>query len=121
MNSIILIVTALTTQNPEDDHDWLTTNTKKHNIRGRGFPIKNIRKSLRIKPSILPAVEPPHPGMSYNPSYRDHQDLLKMVAEKELALIKKEEHLTRSTTGMFQKVAEGKRDVSKLLSIPVHN
>lgn len=68
---------------------------------------------MTIKPSILSAVEPPHPGMSYNPSYEDHQDLLKIVAEKELKLIKEEKHLTRSTSGMFQKVTEGKRDVSK--------
>lgn len=92
--------------------DWLTTNTLKHNIRGKGIPVKNVRKSVRIKPSILPSIEPPHPGMSYNPSYEDHQDLLKIVAEKELKLIKEDKRLTKSTTGMFEKVTEGKRDVN---------
>lgn len=61
-------------------------------------------------------MEPPHPGMSYNPSFEDHQDLLRIVAEKEAKVIKEENHLTRCTAGMFQKVTEDKRDVS-ILSI----
>lgn len=65
------------------------------------------------KKSLLPTVEPPHPGMSYNPSYEDHQNLLKLVADKETEFIKKEEYLTRNTKGMFKKVAPSTRDVSK--------
>lgn len=99
-------------QTPNQDEEWLTTNTKKHNLQGRGIPVKKVRKSIRTKTSILPAVEPPHPGMSYNPSFEDHQDLLRIVAEKESKLIKEEKHLDRCTRGMFQKVTEDKRDVS---------
>ena len=28
---------------------------------------------MKIKPSMLPAVEAPHPGASYNPAYEDYQ------------------------------------------------
>lgn len=77
--------------------------------------MKNVRKVDVRKKSSLPAVEPPHPGMSYNPSFTDHQDLLKIVAEKEIKLIKEEEHLTRCTKGMFQKVFPNIKDVSLLL------
>lgn len=90
--------------------EWVTNNAKKHNLRGVGIPIKKLR-SLRKK-THLPAVEPPHPGMSYNPSFEDHQDLLKIVAEKEVKLIKEEEHLIRCTKNMFQKVTPDSRDVS---------
>lgn len=44
------------------------------------------------KPSLLPAVEPPHPGTSYNPSYADHQDLLRKALEIE-QLKRREERL----------------------------
>lgn len=57
-------------------------------------------------------MEPLHPGMSYNPSYADHQELLKIIAEKELKLIKEEQHITRCTSGMFQKVRQDRTDVS---------
>ncbi|KAJ8979925.1 hypothetical protein NQ317_003667 [Molorchus minor] len=90
--------------------EWMENNTKKHNLKGVGIP-------LRKKTSVLPALEPPHPGMSYNPSYEDHQDLLKIVAEKEQRLIKEEEHLTRCTTGMFKKVIPEKRDQSWLVEM----
>ncbi|KAJ8961780.1 hypothetical protein NQ318_021381 [Aromia moschata] len=96
---------------------WMTDNTKKHNLRGVGVPVKNTRKSVSKKSSVLPAIEPPHPGMSYNPSYEDHQDLLRIVAEKEQQVIKEEEHLTRCTTGMFQKVAPEKKDQSWLVEM----
>lgn len=95
-----------------ENDEWATTNTKKHNLRGIGIAVKNVRKAVQEKNSPLPAVEPPHPGMSYNPTYDDHQNLLRIVAEKEQNLIKTEEHLTRVTRGMFQKVAEEERDVS---------
>lgn len=30
-------------------------------------------RSMLELPSLLKSVEPPHPGMSYNPSFSDHQ------------------------------------------------
>lgn len=94
------------------NEQWLTNNTITHNLRGVGIPVQNPKKAYRKKTSILPAVELPHPGMSYNPSFQDHQDLLSIVGEKELKLIKEDQHLTRCTSGMFQKVTTDKRDVS---------
>lgn len=91
--------------------EWLTDNTKKHNMRGIGKPVKQLLNTNKIKTSVLPAIEPPHPGMSYNPSFEDHQDLLRIIADHETKLIKQEKHLTRCTTGMFEKVTTDKRDV----------
>lgn len=47
------------------------------------------------KPSLLPAVEPPHPGTSYNPSYADHQDLLRRALEVEQRKLNEERRLDR--------------------------
>ncbi|XP_070388649.1 ribosome biogenesis protein NOP53-like [Dermacentor albipictus] len=47
------------------------------------------------KPSLLPAVEPPHPGTSYNPSHADHQDLLRRAVEVEQRKLHEERRLDR--------------------------
>ncbi|XP_050299531.1 ribosome biogenesis protein NOP53 [Anthonomus grandis grandis] len=85
---------------------WTEKITKVHNLRNTGVPIKRTQKSVQEKQSLFPAVEIPHPGMSYNPSFKDHQDLLKTVAEEEVKIIKQEEHLTRVTRNMFRKVPQ---------------
>ncbi|XP_045504036.1 ribosome biogenesis protein NOP53 [Colias croceus] len=50
------------------------------------------------------AVEPPHPGVSYNPSFQEHQDLLQQVVQHEEKMMKKEAHLLRVTNKMFRKI-----------------
>ena len=52
-----------------------------------------------------------HVGMSYNPTYTDHQSLLQEVADKELKLIKEEKHLKRVTSQMFSRVTEDENEV----------
>ncbi|XP_066144584.1 ribosome biogenesis protein NOP53-like [Euwallacea fornicatus] len=85
---------------------WAEPNTKVHNLRNTGVPVKRVINEPKKKKSCLPAVELPHPGMSYNPSYRDHQNLLKAIADEEMKVIKVEEHLKRVTGNMFRKVAQ---------------
>lgn len=60
------------------------------------------------------AIQAPHPGTSYNPTLKDHQDLLEAVKQRELKIIKQEEHLNRVTTAMFKKVPAEQRDIAKL-------
>lgn len=60
------------------------------------------------------AVEIPHPGTSYNPTLHDHQALLESVKERELKIIKQEEHLNRVTTSMFKRIPAVERDISTL-------
>lgn len=52
-----------------------------------------------------------HLGMSYNPSYTDHQNLLQEVADKESKLITEEKHLKRVTSKMFSRVTEDENEV----------
>lgn len=66
--------------------------------------------------SCLPlcrSVAIPHPGTSYNPSKKDHEDLLQNVIEFEKKIIRKEEHLNRVTTSMFDKMTPEQRDEAR--------
>lgn len=88
---------------PELNHEWLSEDTKRH-LHATFNTGVTPPKSLVKKTSHVQATEIPHPGMSYNPSYNDHQSLLAEVAEKELKLMKDEKHLLRVTSMMFKKV-----------------
>uniref|UniRef100_A0A1B6CSD2 Ribosome biogenesis protein NOP53 n=1 Tax=Clastoptera arizonana TaxID=38151 RepID=A0A1B6CSD2_9HEMI len=85
----------------------ILTNVGKFKVR---HPRTFMREPKKYK-SSLPSTEVPHPGISYNPSYTDHQNLLNEVAEKEIKQLKEEEHLKRTTTDLFSKVtADEKMD-----------
>lgn len=85
------------------DTDWLSSDTVRHTLFHFGTK-KKLPTSIHKKNSAIPAIEAPHPGISYNPSFEDHQDLLQDIAQKEMKLIKEEKHLERVTTKMFKKV-----------------
>lgn len=55
----------------------------------------------------------PHPGTSYNPTFEDHQALLEEVKARESKIIKREAHLERVTTSMFDKMTVEKREKMK--------
>lgn len=52
-------------------------------------------KHIIKKPSKLPAIETPLPGMSYNPTYDDHQNLLRQAVDIEVEKLEKEAKLQR--------------------------
>ncbi|XP_014221505.2 ribosome biogenesis protein NOP53-like [Trichogramma pretiosum] len=84
--------------------EWLQNITVTHTLANTGRKLKRVPTSLLKKPSALPAVNVSHPGTSYNPAYKDHQDLLKKLADDERKLIKEEKHLNRVTHAIFKKV-----------------
>nr|XP_033329970.1 ribosome biogenesis protein NOP53 [Megalopta genalis] len=90
--------------------EWMDPDTVRHTMIHFGVKKKRLPTSLHKKPSVIPAIEIPHPGTSYNPSYEDHQKLLQEIAEKELELMKEEKHLERVTTKMFKKVSLVERE-----------
>lgn len=94
---------------PEAITEWMSTDGVRHTVKHLGIEKRKLPSSLHKKTSILPAVEVPHPGTSYNPSYTDHLELLNNIAQKELELMKEEAHLDRVTTKMFKKVSLFKR------------
>ncbi|KDR17226.1 ribosome biogenesis protein NOP53 [Zootermopsis nevadensis] len=96
------------------DVEWLTPTTKYHMLKHTGKLKKKMPDKFLTKPYEIPAVESPHPGMSYNPSYGDHQNLLQEVANKELILIKEEKHLKRVTSKMFSRVTEDEKESMRM-------
>merc|ERR1712018_634568 len=58
-------------------------------------------EDLHENPSDLKAVEVPHSGSSYNPSLKDHQDLLWKAAIVEINKDKAEHKIEYHTTRMF--------------------
>ncbi|UXI17295.1 Ek otx/otd like protein [Sarcoptes scabiei] len=60
-----------------------------------------VPEHLRQKPSLLPAVEIPHPGQSYNPSSSDYQALIETEMQKEIQLIKEEKKLANKVDRYF--------------------
>ncbi|KAF5301828.1 hypothetical protein FQA39_LY10613 [Lamprigera yunnana] len=97
--------------------EWIDEKTKLHTLHGTSQFRKPIPKTVLLKTSIVPAIEPPHPGTSYNPNYRDHQELLKQVVENERKLIKEELHLNRVTTGMFSKVTTKEQEHNLMMEM----
>jgi len=43
--------------------EWLNPVTKQHILKHSKFGRKTVPRTLRKKSSVLPAVEPPHPGL----------------------------------------------------------
>ncbi|KAJ9583122.1 hypothetical protein L9F63_022536, partial [Diploptera punctata] len=88
---------------------WITKTTLLHTLKNTGQIKKKLPEKFLKKPFVTPPVEAPHPGTSYNPTFGDHQSLLKEVAEKELEVKKEEAHLNRVTSKMFSRVTESER------------
>jgi len=74
------------------DSEWVPDSVKRHNLRPRIAP-----PAKKYNTSELPAIPAPHPGFSYNPTFDDHQDLLKLAVKKEVAKQRKERNLIKAT------------------------
>uniref|UniRef100_A0A336LMN0 Ribosome biogenesis protein NOP53 n=1 Tax=Culicoides sonorensis TaxID=179676 RepID=A0A336LMN0_CULSO len=88
----------------ELNNEWYNKTLVEHNLKGLGKPKVRLPGELRQKRSKLKAVQPPHPGLSYNPTFDDHQELIEEVVKKEETIIKKREHLERVLTNKMAKM-----------------
>jgi len=82
-------------------NEWLDMNTKIHTLNNTGNLQRKAPEDLLENPSDLKAVEVPHAGSSYNPSLKDHQDLLWKAAIVEINKEKAEHKIEYHTTRMF--------------------
>lgn len=96
-----------------NSNEWITDVTKRHSLKGVGKLRKRITRPPNKERTVLPPVEIPHPGTSYNPSFADHQSLLNEVVKKESDIMKEEAHLNRVTKNMFKKFSAHEKNVSK--------
>ncbi|XP_055844086.1 ribosome biogenesis protein NOP53 [Episyrphus balteatus] len=92
------------------DDTWVSKDLALYTLRNIGKGSTKIHDSIRHKTTKAKKFEPPHPGTSYNPSLKAHQDLINTVVSKEADIIKVEKHLKRVTTDMFSKVTLEERE-----------
>jgi len=82
--------------------EWVDSEALIHTAKGKS---KHMPKAAAKRDfstgSLLPAVEVPHAGSSYNPSVEEHQDLLWKATMVELAKEKELKRIERQTTAMF--------------------
>lgn len=100
-------------------NEWISAQAKVHSLRGHGnFRDVLTRRTKMKQTNQVGAIEVPHPGTSYNPSFKDHQALLKEITSKECKIIKEEVHLARVTKKIFKKLTVTEKQVSiKILQI----
>merc|ERR1719193_1203116 len=82
--------------------EWVDKEALIHTAKGKS---KHMPKAAAKRDfstgSLLPAVEVPHAGSSYNPTVEEHQDLLWKATMVELAKEKEIARVERQTTAMF--------------------
>lgn len=105
---------SLRERRTEFHSEWIERHVNDHNLANTGTPVAAVPKSAYHKRSQLNAFPVPHPGTSYNPSLADHQALMAQVLATEEKIIRNDDHLTRVTTNMFDKVTAAQRDANRL-------
>merc|ERR1712192_330106 len=82
--------------------EWVDEEALIHTAKGKS---KHMPKAAAKRDfstgSLLPAVEVPHAGSSYNPSVEEHQELLWKATMVELAKEKELKRIEMQTTAMF--------------------
>ena len=82
--------------------EWVEKEALIHTLKGKSkHTPKAAAKRDFSTGSLLPAVEVPHAGASYNPSVEEHQDLLLKATMVELAKEREAGRIERQTTAMF--------------------
>lgn len=93
---------------------WIEPEVKKHNMHTLKIKRRKVPDDYYKETSLLPAVKDPLPGESYNPSFKDHQDLLWRATMVELAKEKAERRIAYHTDRMFPTKAEAPTEESRL-------
>jgi len=82
--------------------DWVKTEALIHSAQNTGTFVPKMAKSRKTNTgTLIPAVEVPDAGASYNPNVEDHQSLLWKAAIVEIEKEKENQKLERQTTAMF--------------------
>lgn len=92
----------------------LSDEVKKYTMEKTGSRVYSRPKSMFNKTSILPAVEAPHSGTSYNPTLDDHQALLQKAFEVEAKEMKQEAKIRRKVAPMMTKVSAVQKEVLRI-------
>merc|ERR1712080_615926 len=103
----------------QPSQDWVGEDVLTHTAQGRDH-CQYIPKAAAVRNfstgTTLPAVEVPDSGASYNPSAKDHQDLLWKAAMVEIQKQKEQDRIQRQTTAMFPTQAPTQTDYLQEMS-----
>ncbi|KAG6446166.1 hypothetical protein O3G_MSEX004275 [Manduca sexta] len=90
------------------EEEFVSSEAKLHNV----LPDQRLRAKPPLPKTVVTraAVETPHPGVSYNPTFQEHQELLQNVVQHEQKMMKREQHLNRVTTKMFKRVTAQEKE-----------
>ncbi|CAD5123345.1 DgyrCDS11699 [Dimorphilus gyrociliatus] len=92
--------------NSPDEHFLKVTRTKR----------VKTPKTYHKKPSEIEAITAPHPGASYNPTFEDHQELLKRATEIEKKKLKEQQKIYNSLNAKFPKTPISEEEYLKEMS-----
>ena len=84
---------------------------KKYTMEKTGKRIYSRPPTMFSKTTALKAVEYPHPGTSYNPTFHEHQELLKTACDIEVQELKQEARIRRKLGPMMVKIPIEKKAV----------
>jgi nucleolar protein 53 len=73
--------------------------------------INPIKHKVNRKTSQLAAIETPHPGLSYNPTFKDHQAIVMIAVEDEKRRLNTEQKLIRATQVIKSVKSEDEEEV----------
>jgi len=93
----------------------LSEQVKLYTMEKTGKRVYHRPKSMFDKTTALPAIEYPHPGTSYNPTFEDHQALVNKACEVEVKELSKEAKIRRQIGPMFTKISVVQKDVRYFL------
>jgi len=94
-NGVVVQTTAF-------NDEWIAKEGQVHNAIGNGKYTPNHVNKRNLKTgTLLPAVEVPDAGASYNPNLEDHQELLWKATIVEIEKEKELKKVERATTEMF--------------------
>jgi len=79
--------------------------------------LKVVRKRKLQNPSALPAVEVPHPGQSYNPTFKDHQALMSAAVQVQENRAKKQRKIDRVVEECGKAIATDKEELKELAEL----
>lgn len=85
-------------EEPSRKFDYLPPETEVAYLRSTKRILPKVPTCSRIATTALKPVASPHPGQSYNPSFEDHQDLLKRAVLEEAKKIEVVEKLNKHLT-----------------------
>lgn len=91
----------------------LSDELKTYTMEKTGKRIYSRPETMFSKTTKLKPVEYPHPGTSYNPTFQDHQDLLKQACDVEVNELKAEAKTRRRLGPMLKKIPIQKKEVRR--------